>query len=279
MNVDYYVNKYNAEYISSHSNVRVVLWGKLNDKKNRDENKLFLAEGIKLAGEALAYADVDKLIVAELTLNSGYVANQIIDTAHSKGVDIIVLADHAFEKISTEKAPQGVIAVTKYLSQAQTDGDFSAWQENKRLIMLDGIRDPGNLGTIIRSAEALGVTGVILHNCADIYNNKTIRAAMGSLFRIPIYVTTDGADIVRAMKSCGRRVLGASLGEHTLVLGKYDIDPRDCPVIGNEGHGISTEILNECDYSLMIPMAGNTESLNAAQAATCILWEYHRINI
>lgn len=279
MNVDYYVNKYNAEYISSRSNARVVLWGKLNDKKTRDENKLFLAEGIKLAGEALSYADVNKLVIAESALSSGDTANQIIDIAYRKGINILILADHAFDKISTEKAPQGVIAVTKYMCQAQTDGDFAAWQENKRLIMLDGIRDPGNLGTIIRSAEALGVTGVILHDCADIYNNKTIRAAMGSLFRMPIYVTTDGEDIVRTMKSCGRRVLGASLGEHTLILGKYDIDQRDCPVIGNEGHGISSEILKECDYSLMIPMAGNTESLNAAQAATCILWEYHRINI
>lgn len=275
MNVDFYVNNYGAEYISSRSNPKVVLYGKLSDKKTRDEYKLFLAEGIKLSDEAITYSCVEKLIISEAATKNEAI-KLLADKAYNKGVAILVLADTAFDKISTEKAPQGVIAITKFIGLAVADGDFVEWQREKRLIMLDGIRDPGNLGTILRSAEALGATGVVLHDCADVYNNKTVRAAMGAVFRMPIFITTNGAETVRQMKKCGRRVLGASLGEHTLTLGQYEIDPSDCPIIGNEGHGISTDVLDECSFSLMIPMAGNTESLNAAQAATCILWEYHR---
>lgn len=276
MNVDFCINKYSAEYISSRSNPKVVAFSKLSDKKYRDEQGLYLAEGVKLAAEALKYADVDRIIVSTSAVELNDKAIEVITLADEKDVDIIVMSDSAFEKISTEKSPQGIIAVVKYNVDAASQSDFKVWQEDKRLIFLDGIRDPGNLGTIIRSAEALGITGVILHDCADLYNGKTIRGAMGSVFRMPVYVSRNGVETVQSLKQSGRRVLGAALGEHNLILGQYDALYSDCPVIGNEGHGISADILRECDACLMIPMAGKTESLNAAQAATCILWEYHR---
>jgi TrmH family RNA methyltransferase len=154
--------------------------------------------------------------------------------------------------------------------------NFELWQSDRRIIMLDEIRDPGNLGTIMRTAEAMGYRGIILSRCADIYNPKTIRAAMGGIFRLPLYVTDDGAECAKVMKAAGRRVIAAALGEHTLTLGGYEIAESDCAVIGNEGHGISDGVLSECTACVRIPMQGLAESLNASVAASCIMWEYSR---
>ena len=270
------IEKYGAEYISSRSNPKIVSYGKLSDKKYRDGSGLFLAEGVKLALEALTYADVECILISERATVKDDRIFEIADTAIQKNVKLILVSDTAFEKTSTEKSPQGIIAVVRYLEDRHTTDNFNSWQEEKRLIMLDGIRDPGNLGTILRSAEALGMNGVVLHDCADLYNSKTVRAAMGTLFRLPTFRTVDGVECVKAMRSLGRRVLGAALSNNVLTLGEYDTFETDCPVIGNEGHGISSEILNECTACVKIPMAGDTESLNASQAAACILWEYRR---
>ena len=275
MDINKFIEKTGAEFISSRSNRRVIEYSKLRDEKARDEMKLFLAEGVKLSREALRHVSVHELLIsesaAERTETDGIAA-----LASEKGIKITVLADAAFEKISTEKAPQGVIAVVDHITSIHTRDNFSEWQKDKRLIMLDEIRDPGNLGTIIRSAEALGIDGIVLSGCADIYNSKTVRAAMGALFRMPVYISQRGEDTVREMKDLGRRVIGATLGENTVTLGKYGIERSDCIVIGNEGHGISDAVVRECTMCVKIPMAGETESLNASAAAVCIMWEYFR---
>ena len=278
MNITDFTNKYGSEYISSRSNPRIVAFSKLADKKYRDEQKLFLAEGVKLAEEALTYTEVECILISESAVSKNDRIFEIADVASAKGVKLLLLSDSAFEKITTERAPQGVIAVVKYLNDKHISTGFLAWQDGKRLMMLDGIRDPGNLGTILRSCEALGIGGIVLHDCADLYNNKTVRAAMGTLFRLTTYSVQDGAKCVKMMRDNGRRVLGAALGEHVLTLGEYETLPTDCPIIGNEGHGISRQVLEECTALLKIPMSGETESLNAAQAAACILWEYRRNN-
>lgn len=278
MDLEIIIKEYGAEYISSRTNHMTVMLSKLTDKKYRDEYRLFLAEGIKLTAEALEYADPNCIVLSRSTAENNQTANELMKRAKAKGVRIIVFADSAFEKVSTEKAPQGVISVVKYLDDIHCISGFDSWQRNKRLLMLDEIRDPGNLGTILRSAEALGRDGVILAGCADIYSSKTVRSAMGTLFRIPLYITNDGGKCVDVMKKNGRRVLASALGEYTLTLGEYDICDGDCLVIGNEGHGISVDVLEKCTACVKIPMAGNTESLNASAAAACILWEYFRRN-
>lgn len=276
MQTEEFIRKYKCEYISSRTNPKTVLLGKLNDKKYRDREQIFLADGVKLAEEAARYAKPVYLAVAESAVEKVCHTAELYSKA---GIQLFMLSDNAFEKVSPEKSPEGVIAALAYMNELHLKDDiskFDDWQNNKRLLMLDGIRDPGNLGTILRSAEAMGINGVILSDCADIYNRKTVRAAMGALFRLPLYISQNGLEAVRAMKRLGRRVIGAALGEHSLTLGNYEIHLTDCPVIGNEGHGLSEEFIGECTASLMIPMAGNTESLNAAQAAICIMWEYRR---
>lgn len=281
-----YLKEFGAELISSRTNPKTVRYAKLSDKKYRDEFGLFLAEGSKLTAEALQHAEVECVLIAQSKVEAlaesdtqrkpGMIARELAAIACEKQVPVHVFADSAFEKISTEQAPQGFIAVVKKPEKIHMKTDFEAWQQGKRLLMLDEIRDPGNLGTILRSAEAMGIEGVILASCADLYSEKTVRAAMGTLFRIPVYITQNGADCVRSMKICGRRVISAGLGEHTLTLGQYATEKTDCVVIGNEGHGVSAEVLAESTACVRIPMAGQTESLNAAAAAVCILWEYFR---
>ena len=280
MKTEEFMKTFGCELITSRTNPKTVMYGKLSEKKYRDEYGLFLAEGSKLAVEALQYADVETLIIAQsrvdMNTKSGTIACELAVIAHEKRVPVYVFADSAFEKISTEQAPQGFIAVVKKPEKIHRKADFETWQEGRRLLMLDEIRDPGNLGTILRSAEAMGIDGVILSSCVDLYSEKTVRAAMGTLFRMPAFVTQNGAECVRCMKNCGRRVIAAGLGEHTLTLGQYEIDKSDCVIIGNEGHGVSADILKETTACVRIPMAGGTESLNASAAAACILWEYFR---
>ncbi len=281
MRLDEFLHYYNAEYISSRSNAKVVMLGKLSDKKHRDRESVFLADGVKLAQEAVKYARPLYLILAESVLDTD-AANDTAGQYKDAGIPIYVFSDAAFDKISTEKSPDGIIAALAYMTGLHMftmRGDiskFDDWQNGRRLLLLDSIRDPGNLGTILRSAEAMGITGVILAGCADIYNRKTVRAAMGTLFRMPLYIADDSIPLIHKMKDSGRRVLAAALGEHTLTLGDYDVLVTDCPVIGNEGHGLSDDVIGACTACVRIPMAGNTESLNAASAAVCILWESYR---
>lgn len=283
MKLDEFLPYYKAEYISSRSNAKVIMLGKLSDKKRRDRESIFLADGVKLAQEAVRYAKPEYLILAESAIDTA-AAKETAELYKTAGIPIYVFSDAAFDKISTEKSPDGIIAALAYMTglhKITMRGDiskFDDWQKNRRLLMLDSIRDPGNLGTILRSAEAMGVTGVILADCADIYNRKTVRAAMGTLFRMPLYIVNadDRIPLIHKMQDSGRRVLAAALGEHTLTLGDYDVFENDCPVIGNEGHGLSQDVIDACTACVRIPMAGNTESLNAASAAVCILWESYR---
>lgn len=284
MNLELFLEKYGAEYIQSRSNRKTVDYSKLAEKKYRDQSRLFLAEGVKLTEEALKYSreGVVNVVIAQTAVERASEESPydrvigIAKTANELEVKLSVFADSAFEKITTESAPQGVIAVVPYQNNLLETESFARWQNGRRLIMLEEIRDPGNLGTIMRSAEAMGIEGMILSKCADIYSPKVVRAAMGSLFRMPVFVTMNGIGCVNDMKNAGRRVLAAALGWYSLTLGDYEVDPMDCAVIGNEGHGMPDAMISECTACLRIPMAGNTESLNASAAAACILWEYYR---
>ncbi|MGN1346706.1 MAG: TrmH family RNA methyltransferase [Eubacteriales bacterium] len=274
-----FLHSFGAEYITSRANAKVVRFARLSDKKYRDREGMFLADGVKMAGDAVRYARPDSLLIAESAVRTD-AAQTTAEQYRKAGIPIYVLADPAFDKISSEQSPDGIIAALAYMVELHRMRDdiskFDDWQKRRRLLLLDGIRDPGNLGTILRSAEAMGITGVILADCADIYNRKTVRAAMGTLFRMPLYLTDQSVPVIRSMQAAGRRVLAAALGEHTLTLGDFDLFPEDCPVIGNEGHGLSAEVIDACSACVRIPMAGNTESLNAASAAVCFLWEAYR---
>ncbi len=257
-------------YISSRTNETVVSLAKLKDKKERDIKGLYLCEGFKLCSEAVGLVQVKYALVRENRAEN----KEYISLAEESGGEVVVLSEGAFEKITTDKASDGIIfVVIKENSEA-----FSVEAiKNERVCALDNVRDPGNVGTILRSAAAFGFDRVVLWGCADLYNPKTVRASMGALFKIKTTVVDSPSEFVLNMRGNGRRVIATALTHNSMTLGKDEIYKSDCPVLGNEGHGVSEEILRLCDASMIIPMSGKTESLNAAAAAAVILWEYGRV--
>ncbi|MCQ2456073.1 MAG: RNA methyltransferase [Clostridia bacterium] len=259
-----------AEFVSSRQNPRVVQTAKLEQKKYRDAEKVFLLDGVKLAHEALEFSVVKEVFLRQSDAEK---LRPEATAAHEAGARVTVLSDAAFERITTENAPQGIVtlAVQRDIPEAAPElcrGRFT--------LMLDSVRDPGNLGTILRSASALGDPAVVLHSCADLWSRKTVRAAMGAVFKSSVSVTHDGASFVREARSAGLRVIASSPRAGGLTLGEFTPGENDVVIIGNEGHGVSDEIIAECDTTLLIPMRENVESLNASAAANVILWEAAR---
>ena len=259
----------------------IVKWAaSLSDKKNRENERCFIAEGEKLCFEAASAAlAVSHIFVSESKKDKlAFRIESAFSADIYKSTKLIYLSDDAFEKISTEKAPQGVIIVIKYLDFFKEldiiyKEDFFLFPE-ERAIALCSLRDPGNLGAVIRSAVAFGVNHIILSSdSVDLFSPKTVRSAMGSLFKIKVTVVRDFASFIASAKGNGRRVFAAELKDSAFPLGAQRINKTDIVVIGNEGHGIPPEISEECTASVYIPISENTESLNAAVAASILIWE------
>ena len=143
--------------------------------------------------------------------------------------------------------------------------------------MLESIRDPGNLGTVLRCAAAFGVSQIVMtEDCADIYNPKTIRASMGAVFKVSTMKTDDLAATIRKIKDSGRRVFATALDSGAMKLGQFEISDTDVFLVGNEGHGLSAETIEASSGRVFIPMMAGTESLNAATAAAVCMWEASR---
>jgi TrmH family RNA methyltransferase len=150
--------------------------------------------------------------------------------------------------------------------------------KGERALSLYSLRDPGNLGAVIRSAVAFGVQHIVLSSdSADIYNPKTVRAAMGTMFGVRISVVSDFASFVRAAKECGRAVYAAELREGAKSVKDIDLSADDIFIIGNEGHGIPDEISAQCTGSVYIPISEGAESLNASVAAAVFMWEQNNL--
>lgn len=266
--------------ITSRKNRLVIETAALSEKKHREASQAFLIEGEKLVFEAAERS----LPVLRLFVSEGKREALLpkLETAFSaplyRDTEVYILSDDCFLKISSEKAPQGVIAVLKYLDFFKRtaiiyDEDVLSLQ-NKRVVMLYDVQDPGNLGAVIRSAVAFGVDCLLLSSCcADLYGTKTVRAAMGSLFSVSAYVVEDVGQAIGALRKGGRRVLAAELREGASSVFEVALSPSDCVLIGNEGHGIPPQISALCDRSVYLPISRGAESLNAAVAASVLLWE------
>ncbi len=249
-------------YISSRTNPTVQLIASLQKKKFRAQTGLFLIEGKKLCKEAIGRCKVRYAVVRE-----GNDKDEMLNLCKESGGEIIVLSESAFAKISVDEASDG-IAFAAEISD-NSDNTF----DGERIVILDSVRDPGNVGTIVRSAAAFGFDRVVLCSCADMYNPKTVRATMGALFKMKFTVVGDLSYISEILKGENRRIIAAALGESALTLGVSPLFTSDCVVIGNEGHGVSDMTLSYCTDVIKIPMTDKTESLNAAIAASVIMWE------
>ena len=270
--------------ITSRKNSLIIETAALHEKKYRYEQGLFLIEGEKLVKEAAEH----RLPIVRVFLSEGRAAEILPRLQERMGEDayaetsVYTLSDDCFSKISSEKAPQGVIAVLKHLDifERKTiiyDEDICSLGTG-RVVMLYAMQDPGNLGAVIRSAVAFGVDCILLSaDCADLYNSKTIRAAMGSLFRVRIWAVEDVAGAISALQRNGRRVWAAELRDGAVALSEAPLQASDCIIIGNEGHGIPPAVSSLCTGSVYLPISQRAESLNAAVAAAIFLWEQSQL--
>ena len=261
------------EVIRSRQNRLVKLACSLERKKGREESGLFRFDGIKLCNEALSKGiALEYVFVAESRYEE--ISARII-----KDAPIFVVSDDVFSKMSDEKSPEGVICVARQLEKLHvfSDGDkVDIPSSDERIFMVESIRDPGNLGTIIRTAASLGIDKLILSSdCADIYNPKTVRGAMGALFMLSTYTLREGqyCDYIATLRRSGRRVFGAALSDKSERLDCASLRSSDVFVVGNEGHGLSESVIDACDGCVIIPMQEGCESLNAAMAAGILMWE------
>lgn len=271
---------FSEEIITSRNNAFVKWLSSLQEKKGRNEAECFFVEGVKLSMEALgASLPVTHIVVAEHKRSFFFDKfGEFVSAETFSDVKVVFVSDNVFEKISTEKAPQGIITVIKYL-------DFSCslniiykvenfLAEDERALILCSVRDPSNLGSVIRSSVAFGTDVIILSDdCADEYNPKTLRSAMGSLFRVRLVRVSDLSATVSAIRESGRRVYAAELNDTAFSVGDIGLRSSDVVMIGNEGHGIPRDISSICDGSVYIPISKKTESLNASVAAAIFMWE------
>ena len=226
----------------------------------RREENVFIAEGPRMVIET------PKEMLEEI-----YVAESFKDTWDGP-VDEIV-SDAVMKAMSDTQTPQGVLAVVKRPSY---DLEDILARRPAHLLLVEGIQDPGNLGTMFRTGEGAGITGVIVsRTTVDVYNPKTVRSTMGSIFRVPFLVAENLEETIGALKAAGVKLYAAHL-RGTCSYDEPDYKQATGFLIGNEGNGLTEETAELADTYIRIPMEGKVESLNAAIAATLLMYEVNR---
>ena len=248
-----------TEHITSLKNAKVTTWKSLKDRKGRKETGCFLVEGRKMVEEALASAfPVDAILVD---------ADRAAEFTLPGHIPVFTMPSHVLAAVCDTKTPQGIAAVVR-MADVQLTGS--------RLVAMDGVQDPGNVGTIIRTADAAGFDGVILSTqCADVFSPKVLRATMGSIFRMGIRVTDDLPGVLAQMVKEGSSVLSSQLDGEPFYQ-RSPMNERFVLVIGSEGNGVTDEVKAVATHKVKLLMRGGAESLNAAVAAGIMMYELTR---
>ncbi len=259
------------EQITSRKNPKIIRAASLSDKKYRDREGLFAFEGEKLFAEALS----ENVEIREVYFTQRAMENceKLLSEAFSAGAVLYLVTAEVYEKLTYEKASQGIFAVARKaeLPEFSRDSDFS-----QGYIVLESVRDPSNVGAILRSCAALGSSNILISDdCADVFGYKTLRAAMGAVFKANILVTHDMKDSIDILKNHGK-VYAAALTDKAVSIADTDFCLCDSIIIGNEGHGVSDVVLDNCSGAVIIPMQCGSESLNASVAAAILIWERSR---
>jgi RNA methyltransferase, TrmH family len=260
--------------ITSSKNPAFKLVKSLNERKYRENNEMFYIEGTRFVNEALKEGvQFNKLFLSE-SFSISKMSSDLEVFIHGNS-EVYILPDKMFNEICDTENPQGILAVIgmrKYHLQDLVD-------DKGFVVVLDAIRDPGNMGTILRTADAAGVSGVLISKgSVDVYNSKVLRSTMGSIFRLPIVFSDDIADDINTLKKYGFRILATHLqGKENY----FDVSLKEKIglVIGNEAFGVSQSISESADSLVKIPMPGKAESLNASVAAGILIFEAVRQRI
>lgn len=247
------------EKLTSLKNPKVQEWRSLKEKKSREEQKAFLVEGVRMVREALS----SSFEVKALILREDYRPEFVLPSS----IPFYLLPAHVFQSVTDTKTPQGIAAVISLKTQEAS---------GSRLLALDGVQDPGNVGTIIRTADAAGFDGVILSpDCADLYSPKVLRSTMGSIFRLGFSFPVSLPDMLNDLKKDGYSVISSQL-DGDPFFDRNDIFSPFVLIIGNEGNGISEEVKTIATHRFRLPMRGGAESLNAAVAAGIMMYDLTR---
>ena len=253
------------QYISSKANEQVKHVKKLAQKKYREEYLEFIIEGIKIIKEAIA----EKQDIKAVFVNEENKDELLKSIPEIEKMNLNIVEKNVFQDMSDVMNPQGILAIVKKEENMKID------YNEKLFLILDGISDPGNLGTIIRTADSLNMKQIIVSsNTLDVYNPKVVRSTMGAIFRVKVIYVDDLTKEVNMLKQKGIKVLATDLKTNKSI---YEADYNSSAiVIGNESNGVTEEVLNASSERIKIPMNGKTESLNAAVATSIILYEANR---
>ncbi|MDO5382346.1 MAG: RNA methyltransferase [Eubacteriales bacterium] len=256
---------------TSSSQVRHVI-SLLGKARERKKYKEYVVEGVRMVSEIPSEMLVKAYISEKFAdSNPGFVKDFIRNKCIEKSA-IELVSDHIFNRMSDTRTPQGIMAVVRMREYSLED----LMGENPLIIGMENIQDPGNMGTILRMGEAAGATGVMISsNSVDIYNPKTIRSTMGSLYRVPFIVVEDFQQGIMELKNKRVKVYAAHLDGRNCYT-EEDYTGATAFIIGNEGNGITEKTASECDTFIKIPMEGQVESLNAAIACTILSFEAAR---
>ena len=255
--------------ITSKDNELIKHIRKLKEKKYRDESNEYVVEGVKLVEEAVKEnAKIKQIIVCEDTTRTYEIPTHIM--LEIAKYECIYVSDKIFNIITQVTNPQGIMAIIEKNAQ-DTQIDYT----QDIIVALDDVQDPGNLGTILRTVDSIGLNQIIVSKgTADAFNSKVVRSTMGAIFRIKIIEVEELAQAIKEMRKHHFKLMVTSLQTENSI---YDIDfNKKIIVIGNEANGVSKEIQDMADEKAKIPMLGRTESLNASVAAGVVMYEYVR---
>ena len=257
------------DIISSKDNEIVKNVRKLKEKKYRDLENAYIVEGIKMVKEAiLEKASIKQIIICDDCEKTDSIPKELMYEIAK--YDCLYVTSKVFKYISEVQTPQGVLAVVE---KNNRDEDINYNEDI--IVALDDIQDPGNLGTILRTVDSVGLTQILVSKgTADPYNPKVVRSSMGAIYRVKVIECEDLLETLKEVKRNKFKILVSSLKESNSIYNvKYN---KKVLVIGNEANGVEEKIMNIADEKIKIPMLGKTESLNAAVATGIILYEYVR---
>ncbi len=254
------------DIITAKSNPKIKELKELTNKSAaRRSSGLFVCDGVRLCNDAAKSGiKIEAAFVTEKCTEKYF---SEIEGVLSSAQKVYFVSDSVMSFVSDTVSPQGIICA----AHAKTKSFIP--QKRKKYIALDRVQNPDNLGAIIRTAEALGIDGLIFSGCCDIYNPKALRASMGSVFRMPVAVSDNLPKLTEDYKKAGIRTFASVASGDALDISKTDFSGGALVVIGNEGNGVSDEVRKACGEKLTIVMRGRAESLNAAQASSIIMWE------
>ncbi|MCH5298226.1 MAG: RNA methyltransferase [Ruminococcus sp.] len=239
----------------------------IKSAKYRKESCEFIAEGVRLCEDAfLSDAEITALVVSETALEK---YADVIKKISQSASGFYVVSNSLFSSMSDTKSPQGVLCVIKTLDKSTL---FDKIKDNGKFLALDNVQDPSNLGTILRTAEAVGIDGIVMSkDCCDIYSPKVVRGSMGAVFRLPYIITETIEEFIKSNRSLTS--YASVVDRNVAKITDIDFNAPCVVAIGNEGNGLKKATIEACNSSFTIPMKGRAESLNAAVAASIIIWE------